>query len=72
MSVTIRKVAIYMFQQNNDMLTVEELCEMLRISRNKGYQMLRQGVIHAFKEGRLWMIPKYSVVEYVKINIGNL
>ncbi len=54
-----------MFEDYNDMITVEELCYMLRIGRNKAYELLRSGRIGAFGDGRLWMIPKVAVIEYI-------
>ena len=43
----------------------DELQEMLRIGRSKAYQLLRSGSIKAFHNGRVWMIPKKSVIEFV-------
>lgn len=54
-----------MFMDYSDMLSIDELCSMLRIGRNKAYLMLKNKEINAFKNGRLWMIPKEAVIEYV-------
>lgn len=55
-----------MFQNNyNDMITIDELCEMLTIGRNTAYSLLKTGEIKAFKIGRIWKIPREAVSEYV-------
>ncbi len=58
-----------MFSQYSDIVTIDELCEMLRIGKNKAYQLLRSGRISSFKDGRLWMIPKQAVIDYIS-NFG--
>ncbi len=58
-----------MFSQYSDIVTIDELCEMLRIGKNKAYQLLRNGRISSFKDGRLWMIPKQAVIDYIS-NLG--
>ena len=57
-----------MFNEYSDVITIDELCEMLRIGRNKAYELLRSGKIKAFRCGRLWIISKDAVVEFV---LGN-
>ena len=59
-----------MFQEFNDVVTLEEMCEMLRIGKNKAYELLRNGIIGGFKEGRVWKIPKHVVVEYIMKRSG--
>ncbi len=54
-----------MFSQYSDIVRIDELCEMLRIGRNKAYQLLRSGRVSGFKDGRLWMIPKQAVINYI-------
>ncbi len=55
-----------MFQNNyDDMVTIDELCEMLAIGRNTAYSLLKSGEIKAFKIGRIWKIPRDAVSEYV-------
>lgn len=55
-----------MFQENyNDMISIDDLCEMLTIGKNTAYQLLKNNQIRAFKIGRIWKIPRESVSEYV-------
>ncbi len=54
-----------MFNEYSDIVTVDELCEMLRIGRNKAYDLLRSGVIRAFRCGRTWLISKEAVIKFV-------
>ncbi|MEN6413425.1 MAG: helix-turn-helix domain-containing protein [Veillonellales bacterium] len=54
-----------MFEQYNDVVTVEELCEMLSIGKNAAYSLLSSGKVKAFRYRRVWKIPKQGVVEYV-------
>lgn len=54
-----------MFSEYRDIVTIEELQEMLRIGRSTAYKLLRSGQIKALHNGRIWLIPKKSVIEYV-------
>lgn len=55
-----------MFNEYSDVITVDELCEMLRIGKNKAYELLRRGEINAFRCGRNWIISKDAVEMFVK------
>ena len=48
----------------NELLTIEQLCERLFISRTTAYKLLKSGKIKAFKLGT-WKIPIKSVYEYI-------
>lgn len=50
----------------DDFLTVEELCELLKIGRNAAYALLGSGQIRAFRNGRVWRIPKQAVIEFIR------
>ena len=54
-----------MFERFDDILTVEELAEALRLSTTYAYKLVRNQSITAFKEGKDWKIPKQSLSEYV-------
>lgn len=59
-----------MFNDFQDILTVDELCEMLNIGKNSAYALLSSGQIKAFKHNRIWKIPKIAVMEYVVSSSG--
>ena len=50
-----------MFEQYPDILTVEEACEALRMGYNAVYELLNEGTLKAYKNGRVWRIPKESL-----------
>jgi excisionase family DNA binding protein len=56
-----------MFEEFGDILTVEETCEALRIGRNSLYALLYSGQLKGFRNGRVWRIPRESLVEFVHI-----
>jgi len=54
-----------MFNEYNDLVTVDELCEMLSIGKNAAYKLLSSGDLKAFRYNRVWKIPKQSVIKYI-------
>ena len=54
-----------MFNEYSDLVTVEDLCEMLYIGKNAAYKLLSSGQLKAFRYNRVWKIPKQSVIEYI-------
>ncbi|MDD4600018.1 hypothetical protein SDC9_20890 [bioreactor metagenome] len=54
-----------MFEHYGDIVTVEELCEMLSIGKNAAYALLASGELKAFRHNRVWKIPRQGVVNYV-------
>ena len=54
-----------MFEQYPDILTVEEVCEALRMGYNAVYKLLSKGKLKAYKNGRVWRIPKEALKEYI-------
>ena len=54
-----------MFEGYADILTVEEAAEALRIGYNALYELLNSGKLKAYKNGRVWRIPKESIKSYV-------
>lgn len=54
-----------MFEQYPDILTVEEVCEALRMGYNAVYELLNAGKLRAYKNGRVWRIPRDALKEYI-------
>lgn len=54
-----------MFENYPDMITIDDMCEMLSIGKNTAYELLNSNQVHAFRIGRIWKIPKESISEYI-------
>ena len=54
-----------MLSEYPDILTTDEVCEALRVGYNALYDLLQSGKLKAYRNGRLWRIPKRSVIEYI-------
>lgn len=59
-----------MLEQYGDILTIEELCKILKVGRNRVYELLETKRIKGFRIGRPWKIPKISVENYLKEQTG--
>ena len=55
-----------MLEQYHYILTIEELCEILKIGRNRAYELLESGTIKGFRLGKPWKIPRIAVENYLK------
>lgn len=59
-----------MLEQYNEILTIEELCKILKIGRNRAYELLEKGEIKGFRLGKPWKIPRTSLENYLKKQTG--
>jgi len=48
-----------------DLLSIDDVCELLCIGRNAVYTLLHAQAIKAFRIGRVWKIPAASVYLYI-------
>ena len=55
-----------MLEHSDDILSVDEVCEILKVGHNAVYRLLNAGEIKAFRNGRIWRIPKQGLVTYIK------
>lgn len=54
-----------MLEAYDDIMTAEEACQALRMGYNRLYEILKNGKLKAYRNGRIWRIPKASVKEYI-------
>ena len=50
---------------DEDILTINEMMDMLAIGKNTAYNLLREGKIKSFRLGRSYKILRKSVQEYI-------
>lgn len=53
------------FREYPDIVSVEQMTEMLGIGRNTAYKLLNNGSIKSIRIGRVHKIPKQSVISYL-------
>ena len=58
-------VTMAMFENYDDIVTVEQLAEMLKIGRNTAYELVRANIIKSVRVGRNIRIPKQTIIEYI-------
>lgn len=54
-----------MFEQYDDILTIEEIAEILKIGMTQAYKIVRSGKLKGYKEGKDWKIAKQALIGYV-------
>ena len=59
-----------MFEGYDDILTIEEVAEALRIGSSQAYRIVRSNQLKAYKERRDWKIPKTALILYIQKRIS--
>ena len=54
-----------MFENYDDILTVDDIAEALKIGSTQAYKIIQSGQIYAFKEWKSWRIPNSGLIEYI-------
>lgn len=54
-----------MYNNPNELISIDELCSILMIGRNAAYELLQTNKIKAFKIGRVWKISRIAVEEFI-------
>ena len=58
-----------MFAHLDDILSIEQFCELLDVGKSTGYSLLRSGTVKGFKIGKKWKIPTKAVEDYILAKI---
>lgn len=69
MAITLSKKDAYgvMFKEYPDVVTVEQMSEMLGISSKTACRILRRNEIDHFMVGRTYKIPKIHIFAYLRV-----
>lgn len=54
-----------MLEHYSDTLQIDDVCEVLNISPNTAYTLLRTHELAGFKCGKSWLIPKDSLKSFI-------
>lgn len=54
-----------MFDSYPDVVSVEEIQQMLRIGKNAVYQLLKDGTIKSIKAGKRYVVPKKYIIDFL-------
>lgn len=57
---------IDIFADYPDVVSIEDLTKMLRIGKNKAYELINTNKIQSIKIGRKHIIPKFRVIEFLQ------
>ena len=51
------------------LMTIADVCEELMVGRNSVYKLLESKKLKGFRIGRIWKIPRTSIIEYINEQI---
>ncbi len=54
-----------MLNEYSEILTVEDVMEILNIGKNAAYDLFRRGEIKCFRLKNRWKVPKQAVIDYI-------
>lgn len=55
------------FKNYPDIVTVDQMSQMLGVSTKTAYKLLKENKIKHFMIGRIYKIPKYYILKYLEI-----
>lgn len=55
-----------MLEQYEDLMTIQDIQEVLHIGKNRAYELLHNGMIPSIRLGRRWKVPKEAVISFLR------
>ena len=52
--------------ENTEILTREEVLDILKIGRSMFYKLIQEGQLKGYKDGNRYKVPAYAVEEYIR------
>lgn len=62
----IENKEIEMLEKFDDVLTVQEIRQILKIGKNYCYNLLKSGSISSIRIGKSYRVPKINLINYLK------
>lgn len=59
-----------MLEQYEPIMTVSEVSEVLMVSKNTTYELLREKKLAGYRNGRIWYVPKDSLLDFIRTSSG--
>ena len=59
-----------MFEAYDDILSVTDVAEALKIGQSQVYKLLRSGRLHGYNEGKDWKTPRIALEAYIRQKIN--
>lgn len=60
-----------MFEDYNEIITVEQLAELLQIGMNTAYKLVQSGEIETFRINKAYRIQRSAITDYIIRKSGN-
>jgi excisionase family DNA binding protein len=57
-----------LFKEYPDVLSIEQMAEMIGVSTKTAYKVVNDGKVDCIKVGRAYKIPKVNVMKYLKVS----
>ncbi len=55
-----------MFENYDDIMTVDQMAKALGIGRNSAYELINSNKVYSVRVGRKILIPKSSIIDFIQ------